>query len=76
MESAKRIASFGTPKIKCQIKYAKKLYQSEFHRAGRKILLHHQSNFEYDCVVELTEIETGELLDFLKAINQRITVNK
>ena len=50
--------------------------KSEFHRAGREVLLDHQSNFEDNCVVKFTEIQTGKLLDFLQTVHKRIAVNK
>ena len=41
---------------------------------GCQILLDHQGNLEDDGVIELPQIQTGELLDLLQPVNQGIAV--
>lgn len=48
--------------------------QLEFRRIRREVLLYHQCDLENDCVVEFTQIQTGQLLDLLQAVHQCITV--
>lgn len=48
----------------------------EFYGVRRKILFNHQSDLEDDCVVELAQIQAGELLDLFKSVNQGVTVNE
>lgn len=47
-----------------------------FDGVGIKILLNHQGYFEYYCIVELTKVESCELVDLFKTVNQRISVNE
>ena len=51
-------------------------FRSELNRAGRKIFLYHQSDLEDDRVIKFAEIQTGQLLDLLKTVDQRVAVNE
>ena len=44
--------------------------------AARQVLLDHEGDLEGDGVVELTQVETSQLLDFLQAVHQRVAVEK
>ena len=44
--------------------------------SGRQILTHHQCYLEHDGMVKLTQIQSGQLLDLLQTVNQRITMDK
>ena len=39
-----------------------------------EILLDHKRNLEGNCVVELTKVKTGELSDFLKTVNESVSM--
>ena len=54
----------------------KSLSVSELHGLGVQILFDHQSHFEYDRIVELTQIESGEFFDLFQSVNQRIAVHE
>ena len=43
---------------------------------GYQILLDHQSHLEGDGVVELTQIQTGELLELLQTVDQSVAVDE
>ena len=43
---------------------------------GGQIFPHHQSHLKYDGVVKLTQIQTSQLLDLLKAVHQGVPVDK
>ena len=47
---------------------------SELNGISCKILFNHKSDLEDDSVVELAQVETGELLDLVKTIYQSVTV--
>ena len=49
---------------------------SIFDRLRVKILLDHESYLEDDGVVKLPEIKPCDFLDFFKAVNKSIPVNK
>ena len=44
--------------------------------AAGQILLDHQGDLEGDGVIELPQIQAGQLLDFLQTIDQRVPVDK
>ena len=44
--------------------------------ARNKILLDHERDLEDDRVVKLTQVKAGELLDLLKTVHQRISVDE
>ena len=44
--------------------------------SGRQILAYHQGHLEDDGMVELTQVKAGQLLDLLKAVHQRVAVDK
>lgn len=60
----------------CALLWGLVLRQDSSLVAGCQILAYHQGNLKDDGMIELTQIETGELLDLLQTINQRIAVNK
>ena len=43
---------------------------------GAEILLDHKRYLEHDCMVELTQIQSGKLLDLLKTVYQSISVDE
>ena len=47
---------------------------SVLHGAGGEVFLDHEGDLEDDGVIEFTQIQTGQLLDFLQAVHERITV--
>ena len=49
---------------------------SVFNAAADQILLHHQRHLEGDGVVELPQVQAGELLDLFQTVDQRIAVDK
>ncbi len=46
------------------------------NRICGQIFLNHQSHLEDDSVVELSQIQTGQLLNLLQTVDQGVTVNK
>ena len=44
--------------------------------SGREVFADHQRHLKHDGVVELTQIQTGELLDLLQAVHQGVPVDK
>ena len=50
--------------------------QSEFRGAAGKVLLDHQRYLKDDGVLKLTQAKAGNLLDLLKAVNERISVDE
>ena len=42
--------------------------------AACKVFSNHERYLKYDRVIELTQVQTGQLFDLLKAIHQRIAV--
>ena len=42
--------------------------------AACKVFSNHERYLKYDRVIELTQIQTGQLFDLLKAVHQRIAV--
>ena len=49
---------------------------SVFGRVGGQILFDHQGHLEDDSVIELAQVETGELLDLFQAVDQGVAVYK
>ena len=47
-----------------------------FYGICRKIFFDHKCNLENDCMVKLTKIKAGELFDFFKTVNKRVSVDK
>ena len=43
-------------------------------RAGVEIFLNHEGYLEHDSVLKFTKVETGQLLDLLKTVHQRVAV--
>ena len=43
---------------------------------GNEVLLDHQSHLEGDGVVELPQVQAGELLDLLQAVHQGVPVDE
>ena len=41
-----------------------------------QVLLYHESDLEYDSVIELAEVKTCELLDLFESVNKSISVNE
>ena len=48
---------------------------SKFHSVGTQVLVYHHCNFENYCVVKDSEVKTRNFLDFVKSVNQRVSVN-
>ena len=44
--------------------------------AADQILLHHQRHLEGDGVVELPQVQAGELLDLFQAVDQGVAVDE
>ena len=44
--------------------------------AACKVFSNHERYLKYDRVIELTQVQTGQLFDLLKAVHQRIAVDK
>ena len=44
--------------------------------AACKVFSNHKRYLKYDRVIELTQVQTGQLFDLLKAVHQRIAVYK
>ena len=44
--------------------------------SGGQVLANHQRNLKDDGVIKLTQVQTGQLLDLLQAVNQSVAVNK
>ena len=49
---------------------------SELDRISGQVLLYHESDLEYDSVIELAEVKTCELLDLFESVNKSISVNE
>ena len=47
-----------------------------FNGGWLKIFINHQCNFKYNCIVKFTQIKPSDFLDFLKAVNKCVSVNK
>lgn len=50
--------------------------QSELGGIRGKILFDHEGDFKDDCVVELSKVKAGELLDFLESVHKGVSVYK
>ena len=44
--------------------------------SGRQVFAYHQSHFEHNRMVELTQIQAGQLLDLLQTVHQGVTVHE
>ena len=49
---------------------------SEFNGFGGQIFSDHERYLEGDCMLEFTQIKTGQLADLLQTVDQRIAVNE
>ena len=49
---------------------------SGFDPAGNQILLNHKGNLKGDGIVELPQIQAGELLDLFQTVHQGVPVDK
>ena len=47
---------------------------SELDRISRQVLLDHKRDLEDNSVVEFAEVETCELLDLVKSVNEGVSV--
>ena len=68
-ESAKKGRKTGPQQVRPQ-----RNYLSAF--SGGQILAYHQGHLKDDGMVKLAQIQTGQLLDLLKTVHQRIAVDK
>ena len=50
------------------------ILESELHGLAGKIFLYHKRNLEGDRVIEFTQIESGQLADLFKSVNERVSV--
>ena len=65
-----------TQKKGCPKAAPEKLFTLRLDAAGRKVLFDHERDLEGDGVVELTQVESRELLDLFKTVDKRISVDE
>lgn len=46
----------------------------EFDGIGGKVFLNHESDFEDDCMIKLSQVKTCELLYLIQSVNQCVSV--
>ena len=56
--------------------FRRSLYVRLSGLAGRQVLSDHQGHLEDDGVVELPQVQAGELLDLLQAVDQGVAVDE
>ena len=52
------------------------LWKSILGRVGGEVLFDHQRYLEDDSVVELAQVQAGQLFDLFQTIHQRVAVHK
>ena len=67
MEASLTTISLSFPNLK---------HHSGLDAPGDEVLLDHQRHLEGNCVVELPQVQTGELLDLLQPVDQGIPVDE
>ena len=48
----------------------------EFHRVGGEVFLNHQGHLKHNGVLKLPQVQAGDLLDLLQAVDQGVAVDK